>query len=433
MRPDPDFLSRALRDARARTLALIADLQGRQWIGPQLEIVNPPLWEIGHVAWFQEYWLLRHVCGRAPLLPDVDGLYDSAGVHHPDRWQLLLPSPERTLDYMERVLAQSLECLVARPQDRRLAYFAKLALLHEDMHGEALLYTRQTLGYPAPPLERATSTPPAGGACPGDAAVAGGLFPLGAHDGQGFVFDNEKWSHDVELAPFAIAKAPVTEAEFLAFVEDGGYRRAELWSGEGGAWREAARAEQPVYWRRDGSQWLQRRFDRWLPLRPHAPMLHVNWYEAQAYCRWAGRRLPSEAEWERAACGAAVRAADKPRWPWAGNSGNAPGNTPDASRAHVDATSLECAEVGALPAGDSADGCRQMLGNVWEWTASTFAPYPGFTADPYREYSEPWFGSRRVLRGGCFATRGRLLWNTLRNFFTPDRRDVFAGFRTAAR
>lgn len=428
MRLDSGYLARALCDARARTLALVADLQGQQWIGPELEIVNPPLWEIGHIAWFQERWVLREACGRAALLPD--DLYDSAGVHHPDRWALMLPSPERTLDSIAQVLVRSLECLAARPHDEALAYFAALALFHEDMHGEALLYTRQTLGYPAPRLERATAEPPAGGACCGDVEFPGGPFQLGAHDGQGFLFDNEKWSHEVELQPFALARAPVTEAEFLAFVEDGGYRRPELWSRDGRAWREEANAEHPVYWRREGSQWLQRRFDRWLPLRPDAPVLHVNWHEAQAYCRWAGRRLPTEAEWERAACGAAARGHDKRRWPWGGEAGDQP---PDAGRAHVDAVSLACAEVGALAAGDNPEGCRQMLGNVWEWTASTFAPYPGFVADPYREYSEPWFGSRRVLRGGCFATRGRLLWNTLRNFFTPERRDIFAGFRTAAR
>lgn len=370
--------------------------------------------------------MLREACGCAPQLPEVDELYDSAGVHHPDRWLLLLPSPERTLGYLERVLAQSLDCLVARPRDDGLRYFAALVLYHEDMHGEALLYTRQTMGYPPPVLERPIEPAPAAGPCPGDVVIAGGRFPLGARREQGFLFDNEKWSHEVEVQPFAMARAPVTEAEFLAFVEDGGYRRRDLWSHEGRDWLEAASAEHPVYWRREGpGRWLQRRFDRWLPLRPHAPMLHVNWHEAQAYCQWAGRRLPTEAEWERAACGAAWRAEDKPRQPW----GN---EEPDRSRAHVDAMSLECAEVGAFPPGDSGDGCRQLVGNVWEWTASTFAPYPGFAADPYREYSEPWFGSRKVLRGGCFATRGRMLWNTLRNFFTPERRDVFAGFRTVA-
>ncbi len=425
MRFDALSLQQALVDARARTLALVADLHGDRWIGPRLEIVNPPLWEVGHVAWFQERWVLREGRGHAPLLSAADDLYDSAGVHHPERWRQLLPSPEHTRSYLEQVLARCLEQLAAHPGDERLRWLATLALFHEDMHGEALLYTRQTLAYPAPVLELPATAAPGGGACDGDAAIAGGRFALGAAADGHFVFDNEKWQHDVDVQPFALARAPVTELQFAAFVDDGGYRRPELWSRDGAAWREAAAAAQPVYWRRDGSGWLQRRFDRWAPLRAHAPMLHVNFHEAQAFCTWAKRRLPTEAEWELAACGAAPRGEHKRRQPW--------GGAPCApARAHLDATALECADVGACAAGDSADGVRQLAGNVWEWTSSPFTPYPGFATDAYREYSEPWFGTRRVLRGGCFATRSRLVWNTLRNFFTPDRRDVFAGFRTVA-
>jgi iron(II)-dependent oxidoreductase len=423
----PGFLTSALRQTRARSLALVADLQAEQWLGPKLDIVNPSLWELGHIGWFQEHWILRQSSGRAPLLANGDALYDSARVPHATRWSLPLPSPEDTRAYLERELAHSLEVIGGRPHDEELEYFALLALYHEDMHGEAMLYTRQTLGLPEPALERPTVAPAAGGAFPGDVAIAGGSFPLGAHADQGFVFDNEKWHHEVSVPPFALARAPVTEGEFLAFVEAGGYRRPELWSPAGRAWREQAGAEHPLYWRREGAgRWLQRRFDRWLPLRPHAAIVHVNWYEAEAWCNWAGRRLPTEAEWERAACGPAANVRQKRRWPW----GDAP---PDAGRAPLDASALACAEVGAYAAGDSAEGVRQLCGNVWEWTASTFAPFPGFSVDPYREYSEPWFGTRKVLRGGCFATPAHLPWNTMRNFFTPDRRDVFAGFRSAAR
>ncbi len=232
----------------------------------------------------------------------------------------------------------------------------------------------------------------------------------------------------MEVGPFAIARAPVTQAEFAAFVDDGGYRRRELWSEDGWAWREQARAEHPVYWRRDAGAWLRRDFDEWRALEPHRPVIHVNWYEADAYCRWAGRRLPTEAEWEAAAAsdpgpGGARLSGAKRRFPW----GNEP---PTPRRANLDWQAMGCLDVGALPAGDSAFGCRQMIGNVWEWTSSTFLPYPGFTPDPYKEYSEPWFGTRKVLRGGCWATRSRMLRNTWRNYFTPDRRDVLAGFRT---
>jgi iron(II)-dependent oxidoreductase len=231
------------------------------------------------------------------------------------------------------------------------------------------------------------------------------------------------------VAPFAVARAPVTQSEFAAFVEAGGYRTRTAWSEEGWRWREAARAEHPVYWRRgSGAGWSRRQFDRWVPLEPHRPVLHVNWYEADAYCRWAGRRLPSEAEWEvAAACepapGGSVLASRKRRFPW----GDDP---PTPARAQLDGRSMGCADVGAFPAGDSAFGCRQMIGNVWEWTASDFLPYPGFEPDPYQDYSQPWFGDHKVLRGGCWVTRARMLRNTWRNFYKPDRRDVWAGFRT---
>ncbi|TMA51503.1 MAG: ergothioneine biosynthesis protein EgtB, partial [Deltaproteobacteria bacterium] len=232
--------------------------------------------------------------------------------------------------------------------------------------------------------------------------------------------------------PFAIGRAPVTNAEFATFVEDGGYRRRELWSGAGWRWREEVEAAHPVYWRRAvGGGWERRHFDRWLALEPYHPVIFVGWYEADAYCRWAGRRLPTEAEWEAAAAGEPTAgdtalAAHKRLYPWGDQQ-------PMPERANLDAHTLGCVDVAALPAGDSVFGCRQMLGNVWEWTATDFLPYPGFVLDPYEEYSAPWFGTHKVLRGGCWATRGRLLRNTWRNFYTPDRRDVFAGFRTCSR
>jgi iron(II)-dependent oxidoreductase len=266
-------------------------------------------------------------------------------------------------------------------------YFLHLALYHEDMHDEAFAIARQTHGWPAPPF--LAEPPPAGGPLAGDVAVPGGRFRLGAEPGGPFVFDNEKWAHEVEVRPFAIARAPVTQAEYAEFVEDGG--------------------PTPIYWKHEGRGWLRRDFDRWVELEPHRPVLHVSWDEADAYCRWAGRRLPSEAEWEFAAAGASP------------------------AQANLDGRFRGAADVAAFPEGGSRFGCRQMLGNVWEWTASDFLPYPGFATDPYRDYSLPWFDSCKVLRGGGFLTRARLMRLTYRNFYTPGRRDVWAGFRTCAR
>ena len=429
-------LAAMLAEARAVTLALVSDLDAEQLLGPRLRIVNPPLWEIGHVAWFQEKWALRHLRGLPPVRPDADALYDSAAVAHDTRWDLPLPSRAETLAYMQRVLDCVTDRLRAEPPDADAVYFHQLALFHEDMHAEALAYTRQTHGYPPPRLpenghtrsDAQATAASAGGPLPGDVEVPGGTFLLGAVPDGSFVFDNEKWAHAVEVQPFRIARAPVTNEEFAAFVDDGGYRQQRWWSAAGWRWRQAAGAERPVYWERDGSRWLRRCFDQYVPLEPHLPVLHVSWYEAEAYCCWAGRRLPTEVEWEMAA--SAEPAGDgtwrKRRYPW----GDAP---PTPERAQLDWRGMGCVEVGALPAGDSYFGCRQMLGNVWEWTASDFAPYPGFVVDPYKEYSQPWFGDHKVLRGGCWTTRARLIRNTWRNFYPPDRRDVWAGFRTCAR
>jgi iron(II)-dependent oxidoreductase len=258
----------------------------------------------------------------------------------------------------------------------------------------------------------------------GDTQVQGGSFMLGATPSDGFVFDNEKWAHRVEIDSFRIARTCVTNGQFAAFVEDGGYSRAQLWCPEGLAWRCEANAAHPVYWHKNGDSWRVRVFDESRPLIADSPVIHVNWYEADAYCRWAGRRLPSEAEWEYAAATGPERG-PKRRYPWGDGE-------PDSHLANVYGGAGQTVAVDAYAPGDSAWGCRQMVGNVWEWTAGAFHPFPGFVADAYKEYSEPWFGDHKVLRGGCFATRGNLIRNTWRNFYTPDRRDVFAGFRTCA-
>jgi iron(II)-dependent oxidoreductase len=418
----PDDIAAWLEDARARTLALVRDWPASARLGPRLAIVNPPLWELGHLGWFQELWILRHAAGHEPLRSDGDALYDSSAVPHDVRWDLPLPSWEATLGYLADVQARALAA--AREVD---PYFPRLSAVHEDMHGEAFAYTRQTLGYPAPDVGAAA--PEEAGPLPGDAAVPGGTFTVGARAADLFVFDNERVAHEVAVAPFAIARAPVTQAELAAFVEDGGYARRELWSEAGWRWREATGARHPLHWRRDGGRWLRREFDRVVPLEPHRPAIHVCWFEADAYCRWAHRRLPSEVEWEAAAAcepGPGGSLADaRRRYPW----GDAP---PDHRRANLDHRATGCADVAAHASGDSAFGCRQLLGNVWEWTASDFLPYPGFEPGPYRDYSQPWFGTHKVLRGGCFATRARIARNAYRNFYTPDRRDVWAGFRTCA-
>ena len=428
--PDPRELIAQIDDTCARTLTLIQGLDAQQLMGPRLPTVNPLRWEIGHAAYFHEYWVLRQHLGEAPGRPDVDRLYDSITIAHDTRWDLPLPSLEETLAYMDGVRRRVREHLEQDPADARRDYLAQYAVFHEDMHTEAFTYTRQTLAYPPPAIGTPTDPGWSAGGLQGDAEIPGGTFLLGARPEDGFVFDNEKWAHPVEVAPFRIARAAVSNAEFAAFVDAGGYRHPEFWDEAGWEWRSSADLEHPVYWRRGADGWEWRHFDRWEPLPPQAAAIHVSWYEAKAWCRWAGRRLPTEVEWEVAAAGepsadGSTLAPVKRRYPW----GDTP---PDPSRANLDGRALGTIDVGALPAGDSAFGCRQMLGNAWEWTDTTFGPYPGFTPDMYRDYSMPLFGQTRVLRGGGWATRSRLIRNTWRNYYGPDRNDVLAGFRTCA-
>ena len=237
--PFPEVLAAWVQDARRRTLVLVADLSDQQLLGPRLPTVNPPLWELGHVAWFQEKWVLRHANGRPPSSSDADALYDSAAVVHDIRWDQPLPCREQTFRYLADVEEQVLGRLANGPGADEL-YFTLLSVFHEDMHAEAFTCTCQTLGYPAPHLPDRPEAEPAEGNTPlgGDVPVAGGAFRLGAEPDGSFVFDNEKWAHPVELRPFAIARAPVTQAEFVAFVEDGGYQRRVLWGQEGWSWRE---------------------------------------------------------------------------------------------------------------------------------------------------------------------------------------------------
>jgi iron(II)-dependent oxidoreductase len=421
-------LARMVEDARRRTFALVVDLTDDQLIGPRLAIVNPLLWEIGHVAWFQERWVLRHALGGPPLRENGDALYDSSTVPHDSRWELPLPSRAQTLEYLAEIRDRML-AVISDPERARAAdYFIRLSIAHEDMHDEAFAITRQTLGYPSPRSIGSQAIRPRNGALAGDARIPGGTFILGAQPGADeFIQDNEKWAHSISVASYQIAKAPVTQSQFADFVSAGGYKRRKYWSEDGWRWRESSGAEQPAYWRKGAGRWERREFDRWVPLEPHRPVIHVNWYEAEAFCQFAGRRLPSESEWEVAAAGTAgdggKLSPEKRRFPW----GDEP---PSSSRANLDGEWLGCVDVGAFPDGDCEFGCRQMIGNVWEWTDSTFVPYPGFAADPYQDYSEPWFGTHKVLRGGCWVTRARLIRNTWRNFYTPDRRDVLAGFRT---
>jgi iron(II)-dependent oxidoreductase len=430
---DTAQLAANMLDARARTHELVSDLSDEQLIGPKMDIVNPMRWEIGHVAWFHENFILQRAYQQAPLNDMAQALYDSIAIAHSTRWELPLLSRDATLAYMQQVLDVLLDRLGTGRANALDSYLYQFTTFHEDMHCDAYTWARQTLAYPTPKFALADDSPRLAdtGALPDDVAVPGGEFLLGAPGNAPFVFDNEKWCHRVDVAPFQIARAPVTNAQFAQFVVDGGYSRREWWTDEGWQWREQNGALAPVYWISDGDGGFgQRVFDQQLDLSGNRPVMHVNWYEASAWCRWAGRRLPCEYEWEVAALGMPTQdgaglKSGKRRYPW----GN---EMPGADKANLDGRHIGPVDVMAFAAGDSAFGCRQMLGNVWEWCADVFAPYPGFSPDLYKEYSQTLFGHTRVLRGGAWVTRSRMISGLYRNYFGPQRRDIFAGFRTCA-
>jgi iron(II)-dependent oxidoreductase len=299
-----------------------------------------------------------------------------------------------------------------------------MVLQHEYQHNETMLQTLQLkTGAPyAPAIRRALPTAPNGSA-PEMVRVEAGHVSIGTDD-RLRAYDNERPRHEVDVAAYWIDRTPVTNAAFLAFMEDGGYRRPELWSAAGRAWLEDSKAESPKYWWREQGSWLRRSMDRVSAPHPSAPVIHVCYHEAEAFARWAGKRLPTETEWEVAASWDPARQRSRD-YPWGDGE-------PRPSDANLDQLSFDAGTIDAYPSNVSSLGCYGMLGDVWEWTSTDFNGHPGFTAFPYAEYSQVFFGTEyKVLRGGSWATRPGAIRNTFRNWDYPIRRQIFSGFRCA--
>ncbi|MCU4749188.1 MULTISPECIES: ergothioneine biosynthesis protein EgtB [unclassified Streptomyces] len=439
---DADVLApqAVLEAARRRTLALTDCLDDDELMAQHSPLMSPLGWDLAHIGNQEEIWLVRRAGGRPALRPDLDDLYDAFRHPRADRPALPLLRPDRARRYLGEVREQALEVLddatsgrdAGQEQDpllRRGFVFGMIAQ-HEQQHDETMLATHQLRS--GPPVLDAPPPPPApsdAATLPAEVLVPGGPFTMGTSTDP-WALDNERPAHTVELPPFWLDTVPVTNAAYQRFIEEGGYHDARWWHPDGWEHRRREGLEAPRFWRRDGASgsWYRRRFGRVEPVPPEQPVLHVCWYEADAYARWAGRRLPTEAEWEKAARHDPATGRGT-RYPW-GDDGPEPG------QAGLGQRHLQPAPAGSYPAGAAPSGARQLLGDVWEWTASDFTPYPGFAAFPYREYSEVFFpapgaaSAYKVLRGGSFATDPVACRSTFRNWDHPVRRQIFAGFRT---
>jgi iron(II)-dependent oxidoreductase len=414
-----------LERTKRRTDQLLGGVDDARLATQHDPLLSPPVWDYAHVGAFEELWLVRALDGGRVLDPELDAVYNALETPRTVRGhrRMLNPAEARTYrtEVRRRVLALLEEADLDSPEPllhRGFAY--DLVLQHEEQHAETLCQTLQLM--PGGYLEELPELPGGRPVAAEMVDVAAGTYPIGSDAEE--PYDNEHPRHLAELPGFRIDRFPVSCADQLSFMEDGGYSRRELWSPDGWEWVTTFGIEAPEYWERRGAEWMMSRFGVVVPVDPGLPLMHVSYFEAEAHARWRGARLPTETEWEVAASWDPALHRQR-RHPW----GDEPASP---QRANLDRRLFSPAPLGSFPGGRSALGCEQMEGDVWEWTSSDFAPHPGFRAFPYPEYSEPFFGGGfKVLRGGSWATAPRVARATFRNWDSPLRRQIFSGFRCA--
>jgi gamma-glutamyl hercynylcysteine S-oxide synthase len=429
----PESAAELLAAARERTLLLIGPLSEEELRTQHNRLMSPILWDLGHIAHFEELWLIRNLEGPVEF-GEMPGQYNPFENPRSVRGELRYPTLPEVLDAMadvrRRVLAH-LETVHLGNGDPLLrgGYVFQMVAQHEYQHNETMLQAlqlREDPPYAAPRAIRFAEPrplPPLAGEQDGMVQFPGGEVEIGTDD-RTRAYDNERPRHTHRLEPFWIDRTPVTNGEYLRFMEEGGYERREWWSEAGWAWKEEAGLTAPQFWQQRDREWVVRRMDRVQPLDPRAPVCHVCYYEAEAYARWAGKRLPTEPEWEAAASWD-PETGEKRLYPWGDQA-------PTPLHANLDQLAFEPAPVGTFARNLSSIGCYGMIGDVWEWTSSDFQQYPGYQTFPYKEYSEVFFGDEyKVLRGGSWATRPGAIRNTFRNWDYPIRRQIFSGFRCA--
>jgi gamma-glutamyl hercynylcysteine S-oxide synthase len=415
-----DTVVRDLEQARSRTLQL-TDLDEPTLVAQHNPLMSPLVWDLAHVGQQEELWLLRGGDLTRPgmLAPEVDALYDAFKHPRAERPGLPLLPPVEARAYDREVRGRVLDVIERTPADD--LFTAGMVVQHEEQHDETMFATLQLRQ--GPPVLLARHALPAGRLVdPARVFVPGGLFTLGVDPAsEPFALDNERPAHLVDVGPFWIGRVPVSNRQWREFIADGGYRRADLWSARGWTHRSEAGLERPMFWTPEGTR---RRFGVEEDVPPDEPVQHVCYFEAEAFARWSGARLPTEIEWEKA-CAWDPAAGVRRKWPWGAE-------PPTDERANLGGLGLRPAPVGAYPEGASAYGAEQMIGDVWEWTSSDFAPWPGFAPMIYRDYSQPFFGGDyKVLRGGSWAVARTTIRPSFRNWDHPIRRQIFTGVRLA--
>ncbi|GAA1342741.1 ergothioneine biosynthesis protein EgtB [Saccharothrix algeriensis] len=414
-----------LSRARRRTTALTDAVDDYDLVRQHSRLMSPLVWDYAHIANQEELWLVRDVGGREPVRRDVDELYDAFKHARAARPELPLLRPAEARGYVGEVREKVLDVLATSPlEGRRLldgGFAFGMVVQHEQQHAETMLATHQLRV--GPPALDAPAPPRGGPTGPAEVLVPAGPFTMGTST-EAWALDNERPAHQASTGAFFIDTTPVTNGAYAAFIADGGYRDPRWWSAEGWAHVRRESLVAPRFWRREGDRWFRTAFGVPAPVVPEQPVVHVCFHEAEAYAKWAGKRLPTEVEWEKAARFDPATGRSR-RYPWGDEE-------PTGLHANLGQRHLSPAPVGAYPAGASALGVHQLIGDVWEWTSSDFHGYAGFEVFPYAEYSQVFFGpDYKVLRGGSFGTDPVAVRSTFRNWDYPIRRQIFAGFRCA--
>jgi iron(II)-dependent oxidoreductase len=420
-----EHVAEELLRSRARSTALTDAVDEHDLVRQHSKLMSPLVWDLAHIGNQEELWLVRDVGGREPVRSDIDEYYDAFKYGRSVRPELPLLNPREARQYVGDVRGKVFDVLEKVPlQGRRLvenAFAFGMIVQHEQQHDETMLATHQlrtgepVLHAPAPPRGNLVAAT--------EAFIPGGPFEMGTSD-EPWALDNERPAHAVHVDSFFIDTTPVTNAEYAEFVLAGGYDDRRLWTEAGWEHRTTAKLTGPRFWHREGNSFSRTAFGVTEPIVPDEPVVHVCFHEAQAYATWVGKRLPTEAEWEKAARFDPATQTSR-RYPWGDEE-------PAEVHANLGQRHLRPAPVGAYPAGASPSGVHQLIGDVWEWTSTDFHPYPGFEAFPYREYSEVFFGpDYKVLRGGSFGTDRSAIRSTFRNWDYPIRRQIFSGFRCA--